>query len=210
MTDTVGDPVQQPVIITPARVLVSQPATYSIGAPTTSPGEAPGVVVVDPNITMQTPGVSFCADVTIEEDGTDELMITQHPVEIGATITDHAFKNPARITIRVGWTNSSAQAAGDENYVAAIYAQLLDIQAQRLPFSTQTGKRLYANMLFRSLRQTTDEKTETTLMIVAELQEIILVATRTTNVPSASVQANPANNAAILNQGTKQPVPAGS
>lgn len=30
--------------------------------------------------------------VTIEENHVDDLVITKHPVEQGATITDHAFK----------------------------------------------------------------------------------------------------------------------
>ena len=32
--------------------------------------------------------------VVLEEAGDDELRITDHPVEIGAAITDHAFKMP--------------------------------------------------------------------------------------------------------------------
>ena len=33
-------------------------------------------------------------DVTIEEVHTDEIELTQHPVQQGAAITDHKFKKP--------------------------------------------------------------------------------------------------------------------
>jgi len=52
------------------------------------------------------------ASVTIEEVHTDELEITDHPVESGAAISDHAFKHPAEVTIRMGWSNSSASSGG--------------------------------------------------------------------------------------------------
>lgn len=44
--------------------------------------------------------------VTIEEIHQDELEITDHPVENGTTISDHAFKRPERCVIRCGWSNS--------------------------------------------------------------------------------------------------------
>jgi hypothetical protein len=42
----------------------------------------------------------------IDEKHSDRLSITQHPVEIGATISDHAFKLPSRFVIRAVWSNS--------------------------------------------------------------------------------------------------------
>ena len=47
-------------------------------------------------------------DVVIEEAHRDELIITQHPVEKGATITDHAFARP-------GGENYDAQDAAAAN-----------------------------------------------------------------------------------------------
>lgn len=44
--------------------------------------------------------------VTLEEVHHDELEITQHPVEQGANIADHAFKRPAEVIVTYGWSNS--------------------------------------------------------------------------------------------------------
>lgn len=46
------------------------------------------------------------AQATIEETHQDELDITDHPVEQGSTISDHAFKRPERVIIRCAWSNS--------------------------------------------------------------------------------------------------------
>ena len=50
--------------------------------------------------------VILIPQVTIEELHTDELEITDHPVEQGSNITDHAFKHPAEITVKMGFSNS--------------------------------------------------------------------------------------------------------
>lgn len=44
------------------------------------------------------------ATVTVEEHHRDELTITEHPVEQGAPIADHAYKQPAEVTLRLAWS----------------------------------------------------------------------------------------------------------
>ena len=61
-------------------------------------------------------------DITIEEEGTDELTITEHPVEQGAAISDHAYKEPARLRIRAMCSNSSLQAQGASNALTGFNA----------------------------------------------------------------------------------------
>jgi hypothetical protein len=41
------------------------------------------------------------ADVTIEEQHSDELNITEHPVETGSPISDHAYMTPPEVTIKL-------------------------------------------------------------------------------------------------------------
>lgn len=143
------------------------------------------------------------ANVTLEERALDELQVTHHPVEQGASITDHAFKRPARIIISAGWSNSSFQALGNPNYVIQVYDALLALQASRQPFDVITGKRFYRNMLMERLFTTTDEKSENALVVICECIEIILVSTQTVVVPQASDMKNPQSNAAVTNVGNK-------
>jgi hypothetical protein len=55
------------------------------------------------------------AQAVIEERHSDELEITSHPVEQGASIADHAFKHPAEVILTMGWSNSPSQSGGIVN-----------------------------------------------------------------------------------------------
>lgn len=137
----------------------------------------------------------FIADVTIEERAEDEIEMTQIPVETGAAITDHAFKRPARVLLRCGWSNSSIRALGNPAYDIFIYQAFLALQASLQPFQIITGKRLYNDMLIRRISQTTTEATENALMLTIECQQIIFVTTQNVTLPPASQMKNPQANA---------------
>lgn len=48
----------------------------------------------------------------LTEQHTDQLEITEHPVEQGAAIADHAFKRPSRVIITCLWSNSPSTPGG--------------------------------------------------------------------------------------------------
>lgn len=152
----------------------------------------------------------FTAQVTLEEVHTDELEITDHPVEQGAAITDHAFHRPAEVRIECGWSNSPGDSSllgslgsaitgtiggiqslltgNSVSQVKDIYARLIELQLERVPFTVYTGKRVYRNMLVKTLSTTTDKDSENILVVKATFREVIIVATSTT---SSSVEADP-------------------
>lgn len=123
------------------------------------------------------------ANVTIEENASDDLTITEHPVEQGAPIADHAFKRPATVTIRAGWSVARAK---DLSAESGIYGLLLSWQASLRPFDLFTGKRRYSNMLMERLTVITDQKSEYALMADIVCRQVIIVATETTKVSTAS------------------------
>jgi hypothetical protein len=145
----------------------------------------------------------FVADVTVREEHDDELVVTENPVEQGAAITDHAFKQPARLTVDVGYSNSSQNSGGDSFYVNTIYTAFLALQSARIPFIVITGKRLYQDMLITHLHTVTDEATENALFLTVRMKQVILVNTQTVSVPPAANMANPADNSASQNLGTQ-------
>jgi len=112
-------------------------------------------------------------NVVIEEVGSDVLRVTDHPVEVGAAISDHSFKMPVELTMRCMWSDSTGQYEG---YAAEVYAALLQLQASRAPFAVSTGKRLYQNMLISLLHQTTNEETEHALVAVVGMREVIITS----------------------------------
>jgi hypothetical protein len=169
--------------------------------------EATVLNLISPTIIRPRSIGGFVADVTVEEQHTDEVAITENPVEQGAAIADHAYKRPAEVTIRAGWSNSSLASLGNPAYDEQTYAAFLALQASLQPFQVITGKRIYNNMLIRRLGVVTTEATENALMMVVECREVILVTTQTVTVPPAANMSNPASNAAPTPQGqqTLQP-----
>jgi hypothetical protein len=151
----------------------------------------------------------FIADVTVEERADDEVEMTQIPVESGAAVTDHAYKRPARLTIRAGWSDSSSQAGGNPLFDQQVYQAFLQLQASLVPFQVITGKRIYNNMLARRVSQTTNETTENALMMTVECQEILFVTTAAVTVPPAAQQQSPQATAPVnpTGQSTLQPAP---
>lgn len=156
----------------------------------------------------------------IEEIHTDTLEITEHPVERGASIADHAYKKPAEVVLRCGWSNSSLKAllgiitgffAGGTmskaDFVSGVYSQLLQLQESREPMSVTTGLRQYDNMLIRSLVATRDQKTAHVLMVTATFREVIIVTTQAATLPAKDSQADPAGTAELENTGVQQVYP---
>lgn len=137
--------------------------------------------------------------VTIQESATDSIEITQQPVQQGASIADHAFKKPVPLAIQMQFTDNLGQS------LAQIYQSLLDLQSSFVPFNVVTPKRTYFNMLFASLGQTTDKKTENVLAISASFMEVILVPIVTTNVPKSQLK-RPASNLGTQAVGQKSAI----
>jgi hypothetical protein len=151
----------------------------------------------------------FVCDITISERHRDEMMITQHPIEIGSVIADHAFKKPIKAVLTVGFSNSSLKALGDVNYVQTIYQNFLTLQQNAIPFSVTTGKRTLSNMLIEYINELTTEQTENALILEIACQEVILVSTSTastqpTGTGSPGNQSTPSVNAPAAQQGTQQ------
>lgn len=134
--------------------------------------------------------------IVFDENTTDDLEITSHPVQQGAAITDHAFKKPVELSVRL-------QFGPHDKPLDEIYEDLLVIQASRDPFTVYTGKRTLYNMLIKSISQTTDKTTENVLAISLRLQEIIIVEVTPTSVPPRGKQKTPGGTGATEKAGKK-------
>lgn len=149
-------------------------------------------------------------DCAVEERHHDRLVVTQHPVETGAQISDHAYKLPAEVHLRWAWSNSAAaNLFGTEDYVKVIYNELQQLQLSGQTFELYTGKRYYPACLMTSLGIYTDEKSEYALLVDATVTEVIIARTQATSTPTQDQQTTPQQTAPQQNQGTQQakPVP---
>lgn len=154
--------------------------------------------------------------VVISEKHNDTLEITEHPVEVGAAISDHAYRRPSEVVMQVGFagggslldfldTTSIGLSAGLSP--KETYQELLDLQNSRVPFDVVTGKRIYTNMLIRALEVTTDRTSENVLSAVLTLREVIITSTTTTQVAAKADMKLGAETSAVQNSGVKTPTP---
>ncbi len=68
------------------------------------------------------------AQVTLQEVHNDTLEITDHPIEMGAVISDHAFKRPAELIITCAWSNSPNGNGSNALLNAGIASTVLGLQ----------------------------------------------------------------------------------
>lgn len=133
-------------------------------------------------------------NVILTESTNDTLTITKQPVQQGASITDHAYKEPTVFSTSILFRDNLALS------LSKLYEQLLKLQSDRVPFDVVTPKRIYKNMLLATLSQTTDKHTENCLAINASFQEVLIVKTSTTQVPRTK-QKKPAVTAKTEDKG---------
>jgi hypothetical protein len=176
-------------------------------------------------------------DCTIEEHFSDRVVITQHPVADNTPMSDHAYRMPGQITMRIGFSNSNpiTAAAGGlvsdltsgasigtalgnagssllssftEQRCNEVYQSLIKLQQDRDMFKLTAGKgRSYQSVLITELAVTNDHRSEYALMIEVHMQEVMTVKTETTSQPSLGDQGMPQRTAQPTDQGTQQPTP---
>jgi hypothetical protein len=145
-------------------------------------------------------------DIVTREVHTDQTVITEYPVEVGAAANDHAYVQPSRLEMRCRFSNSTAQSEG---YVQLVYEEFLALQAQLMPFNVTTGKRNYQNMMIEGLIVNTDEFTEFVLDITVLLKQLIITSSSNTTTtsanqsPSAADQGAPQQTASEMSLGTQ-------
>lgn len=154
--------------------------------------------------------------VVVSEKHNDTLEITEHPVETGAPVSDHAYKRPSEVVMEVGFAGGGSLLDFIDTSSLGLtlglspketYQQILDLQSSRIPFDVVTGKRLYSNMLIRAIEVTTDRTSENVLMAVLTLREVIITQTQQITVADKADMKEGANTSAVINSGTKAAKP---
>lgn len=155
-------------------------------------------------------------DVVVSEKHTDTLEITEHPVETGAAIADHAYKRPSEVVMEVGFAGGGSLLDFASSLTGTsllgmspreTYQKLLDLQSGRTTFDVVTGKRIYKNMLLRTIEVTTDKSTENVLSAVLTLREVIITSTQTVQVADKKNMTQGAETSKTESAGLKTTVP---
>lgn len=158
-------------------------------------------------------GEAIIPDVTIAELHADEVQLTSHPVDVGAQISDHAFKSPALVVCTFGWSDSSRLVNSlfdgslfkGMDSVSEVYERLLALKDARQPLKLSTAKRTYNSVLITKIQTTTTVDTENSAIIEVTFQEVLIA--RPKEVTLASIQqADASRTASVQNGGQRTTV----
>jgi len=105
-------------------------------------------------------------DVVLRERHETSTGITENPVETGATVTDHAYMEPAEVSFEF----ADAGASGT-------WQALRQFQQRREPFTLVTGLDVYQNMLISRLNADRDGEHCSILKGTVVLREVQIVDT---------------------------------
>jgi hypothetical protein len=137
------------------------------------------------------------------------LRMTEHPVQSGASIADHAFIMPAKISLEIGM--SDAMQAFTPNVFTSnasksvsAYQILVALQQGRQPLTLNTRLDTYTNMLIESIDAPDTKETRYGLKATVMLGQIF-----TGTVTAQSVSARPQTSDST-SVGAKQAVPISS
>lgn len=143
-------------------------------------------------------------DAVMHVDHNSEMRITEHPVQTGSNISDHAFQMPAKVSFEIGMSDAMTDLGptswlgqGGNTRSISAYRTLLGIMQQRIVLNINTRLFQYNNMLIESIHAPDDYKTQFGGRFTVNFKQII-TATVTTTVDSSRAAINQLNNGTTL------------
>ena len=126
------------------------------------------------------------------------MTITSHPVQSGANLSDHAFREPVKISMEVAVSDAMdsmvpGQYVGGYTKSTSAYRTLIALQATRTPLRVLTRLNRYDNMLIQSISVNDDVKTLYGLRATVQLQEVMMATVATEKVSARNWTSGGAN-----------------
>ena len=119
-------------------------------------------------------------DAIFSTDYLNKLSITDHPVQTGANISDHAYEEAAMLTFEIGMSDVmqgfvANQFGSGGNRSINAYHKLRELQSQRIPLTVVTKYGTYTNMMVETLAAPDDYTTKNALRATVSLKQIFVV-----------------------------------
>lgn len=132
----------------------------------------------------------FVFDAVFGTDHSANLTVTQHPVQSGASISDHAYMEPDEVSIEIGMSDAAIGAPGGDGRSVNAFTQLRAIMEKREPVTLVTRLKTYPNMLITSMSAPDDYKTMHALRASIYFQQINIVSVSTVTVQEMVTSSN--------------------
>ena len=111
-------------------------------------------------------------DAILKTEHSASVTLTQHPVQIGAQISDHAIVEPEEITLEVGVSDASR---GD-GYCVTFFQTMMGVLHQREPVTLGTRLMTYPDMVLVSISAPDDYTTMHALKLTMMFQRVRVVS----------------------------------
>lgn len=137
-------------------------------------------------------------DAILRSTHTSRLEITQHPVQVGAALTDHAFLQPKELSMEIGMSDTATslvpgQFTGGWSRSVQAFKVLQELQALRVPLQVHSRLGLYQNMLIEEISAPDDYTTLLGLRCTVLLREIMVGQVRTVKISEKPAVTDSAN-----------------
>jgi hypothetical protein len=151
----------------PALTMITAPLSAALPGSTSAQTDPFGNPL--PSAPQYTQAI-YVFDAVLRAEHSQELRRTEHPIQTSASspvasITDHAYQLPARVTLEIGMSDAMQGYSADMWWTGAssksvnAYQILLNLLKQRTLVTLTTRLDTYQNMLVESIRPTETAKT---------------------------------------------------
>lgn len=151
-------------------------------------GDPNGSSLVQQKIYVKTNIAGYFFDAVLQTNYSRSLTITQHPVETGAAISDHAYVNPVELTMQIGMSDVMTsiipgQFSQGSSRSQTAFEVLMQLQSQRIPLDVMSMKfGLFKNMLIETIAAPDDYTTQLGLKATVTLKEVFVATVKTVKV----------------------------
>lgn len=167
----------------------------------------------DPNVSpiaqqlvyVKTNIAGYFFDAILQTNYTRELTITEHPVETGAAIADHAYVNPVELIMQVGMSDAMTSivpgqfSQGNSRSLTA-FQVLTQLQSQRIPMQVYCRLGTFKNMLIESIAVPDDYTTLYGLKATVTLKEVFVASVKTVKVSARPHVTDSTNSGEVVPQ----------
>lgn len=156
--------------------------------------------------------VGYYFDAFIKENHTGSVRVTEHPVQGGANISDHAYNLPDKLTLEILVSDSvesivAGQFSGGETKSISAYEVIRKLKEKRALVSVRTRLHYYTNMIIENMTTSDDYKSANSLRCTVSLRQVMMAVVATEYVTLKKKQAvNSENTGPKIAQAPKDPI----
>ena len=138
--------------------------------------------VTDEGILLRDNIQGYFFDATIRAEHTSSLRMTEHPIQSGANIVDHAYMLPNSLVMEIGMSDvmdSFLPGQWPAAYKSVrAYEKLKELQKERLPLQVVTRFGIYQNMLIEQLNSIDESRVAYGGRFIVSMRQIITAQVR--------------------------------